>query len=161
MPRSRFSAVGTVGLHPRRGPFTVPVMLRALSIRQPWAWAIAAGLKRVENRSWRVSYRGPLAIHAARVVETKAYARCAQLAGRPVPPHLATGAVIAVAQLADIVTARELRGDPWAEGVWWCWVLDDVVPICPVQCPGHQLLFTLPDDVEQAVLHSTRKCTPA
>jgi hypothetical protein len=152
VPRSRFSAVGTVGLHPRRGPFTLPVMLRALSIRQPWAWAVAAGLKRVENRSGRVSYRGPLAIHAGRVVETQAFDRCAQLAGQPVPSHLATGAVIAVAHLADIVMRSD---DPWFEGPWG-WLLDDVVPIQPVICPGQQQLFTLPDDVEQAVLHAIR-----
>lgn len=36
----------------------------ALTIKQPWASAIMAGLKRVENRTWRTDYRGPLAIHA-------------------------------------------------------------------------------------------------
>ena len=130
--------------------------MRALSIRQPWAWAVAAGMKRIENRRWRVSYRGPLAIHAARVVETEAYARCEALAGRPVPANLALGAVIAVVHLADIVMASELRGDPWAEGPW-CWLFDDVMPICPVACPGAQQLFTLPDDVDAAVEHAIRK----
>lgn len=38
--------------------------LRALTIRQPYAWAIAHGRKTVENRSRPISYRGPLAIHA-------------------------------------------------------------------------------------------------
>jgi len=128
-------------------------MLRALSIRQPWAWAVAAGHKCVENRTWRVSYRGPLAIHASRMVETQAFPRCERLAGEPVPPHLATGAVIAVAHLVDIVMRSD---DPWFEGPWG-WVLDDVMPICPVQCPGQQQLFTLPDDVEQAVRHAIRK----
>jgi hypothetical protein len=130
--------------------------LRALSIRQPWAWAVAAGLKRIENRSWRVSYRGPLAIHAARVVETEAFPRCERLARRTVPFNLATGAVVAVVHLADIVMASELRDDPWAEGPW-CWVLDDVMPICPVACEGRQQLFTLPDDVEEAVEHQIRR----
>lgn len=132
-------------------------MLRALSIRQPWAWAIAAGHKRVENRSWRVSYRGPLAIHAARVLEAQAYARCERLAGRRVPSNLALGAIVAVAHLVDIVMRSD---DPWFEGPWG-WVLDDVMPICPVMCPGQQQLFTLPDDVEQAVLDAIRKRSPA
>jgi hypothetical protein len=41
----------------------------ALSIRQPWASLIVAGLKPVENRSWRVRYRGPLLIHAGQRVD--------------------------------------------------------------------------------------------
>lgn len=39
--------------------------MKALSIRQPWAWLIMHGGKPVENRDWRTSYRGPLAIHAS------------------------------------------------------------------------------------------------
>jgi hypothetical protein len=36
----------------------------ALSVRQPWAWAIVSGYKDVENRSWPTNYRGTLFIHA-------------------------------------------------------------------------------------------------
>lgn len=39
--------------------------LRALSVRQPWAWAIALGGKHVENRHWSTRHRGLLAIHAS------------------------------------------------------------------------------------------------
>lgn len=38
--------------------------MRAITVRQPWAWAIARGGKDIENRSWGTSYRGLLAIHA-------------------------------------------------------------------------------------------------
>jgi ASCH domain len=42
--------------------------MKALSIRQPWAWAILRAGKRIENREWRAppSYRGPLLIHASK-----------------------------------------------------------------------------------------------
>jgi len=40
--------------------------MRALTIRQPWASLIAAGVKTIETRSWSTKYRGPLAIHAGR-----------------------------------------------------------------------------------------------
>lgn len=40
--------------------------MRAITVRQPWAWAILAGGKAIENRSQRWSYRGPLAIHAGK-----------------------------------------------------------------------------------------------
>ena len=36
----------------------------ALSIRNPWAWAIVSGLKPVENRSWVTHFRGRFAVHA-------------------------------------------------------------------------------------------------
>ena len=39
--------------------------LRALSIRQPWAWLVVNGYKDIENRSWRTNHRGPLLIHAS------------------------------------------------------------------------------------------------
>lgn len=38
--------------------------MKAITILQPWASAIACGAKRIETRSWRTDYRGPLAIHA-------------------------------------------------------------------------------------------------
>jgi len=39
--------------------------MKALSIRQPWASLIIAGIKPIENRTWKSNYRGPLLIHAA------------------------------------------------------------------------------------------------
>lgn len=40
--------------------------MRALSLWQPHAAAIMLGLKTWETRGWDTSYRGPLAIHAAK-----------------------------------------------------------------------------------------------
>lgn len=37
-----------------------------ISIRQPWAWLIAAGWKDIENRSQHFKYRGAVAIHASK-----------------------------------------------------------------------------------------------
>ena len=80
--------------------------LRALTVRQPWAWAIAEAGKSVENRSRPLQYRGPLAIHAGLSIDRDAYrapaimtasAAFQQRMGRP--PVLATGAVIAVVDL--------------------------------------------------------------
>jgi hypothetical protein len=38
--------------------------VKAITVQQPWAWAIVYGYKPVENRTQMVKYRGPLAIHA-------------------------------------------------------------------------------------------------
>lgn len=43
--------------------------MKALTVRQPWAWAIACAGKTVENRSWPTDYRGLLAIHAGKKPE--------------------------------------------------------------------------------------------
>lgn len=40
--------------------------MKALSIRQPWAWMILHAGKDVENRNWCTDYRGWVAIHAAK-----------------------------------------------------------------------------------------------
>jgi len=40
---------------------------KAISIRQPWAWAIMHGLKTVENRSWVTRVRGRIWVHAGRL----------------------------------------------------------------------------------------------
>ena len=40
--------------------------MKALTLTQPWATLVAIGAKRIETRSWKTSYRGPLAIHAAK-----------------------------------------------------------------------------------------------
>ncbi len=39
--------------------------MRGLTVRHPYAQAIACGLKRIETRGQRTRYRGRLAIHAA------------------------------------------------------------------------------------------------
>ena len=39
--------------------------MKAITIWQPWAEFVAAGVKHNETRSWATKYRGPIAIHAA------------------------------------------------------------------------------------------------
>src|ERR1700690_1312991 len=39
--------------------------MRALSIKQPWVWAILNAGKDVENRTWTSKHRGWLALHAS------------------------------------------------------------------------------------------------
>jgi len=40
--------------------------MKAITLTQPWATLVAIGVKRIETRSWRTFYRGPLAIHASK-----------------------------------------------------------------------------------------------
>lgn len=135
--------------------------MKALTIHQPWAWAIAAGHKRVENRTWLTAYRGWLAIHAGSSNKSiaDATAFCARQGVTPPPiESLHFGAVIAVATLVDVrplhtdsLFREEHDKDPWAFGPQ-CWILDDVRSLSdPVPCSGKMGLFDLPDEVARAV----------
>lgn len=42
-----------------------PDLNKAISIKQPWAYLICAGIKDVENRTWATKYRGRVYIHAS------------------------------------------------------------------------------------------------
>jgi hypothetical protein len=90
--------------------------MKAITIRQPWAWAIATGAKTIENRTRGTAYRGPLAIHAGKGWSYRgADSPLIQLAHGhrmfsrddlhivPMPNRelFPTGAVVAVAELVD------------------------------------------------------------
>lgn len=41
-------------------------MVHCLSVRQPWASLLVAGMKTIENRGWRCAFRGLVVIHAGK-----------------------------------------------------------------------------------------------
>jgi hypothetical protein len=90
--------------------------MKAITIRQPWAQLIAAGLKTIETRSWPTKYRGPLAIHAGlrphpfedalhRLLESKRMSpfEATILAGTTDTRLVPRGAVVATATLTDVL----------------------------------------------------------
>lgn len=78
--------------------------MKALVIRQPWAWAIIEGHKRVENRTWRVSHRGPLVIVAGSSTASLARGRSfLRGLGIEPPAELDRSCILGVVTLADIV----------------------------------------------------------
>lgn len=128
--------------------------MRALSLWQPWASAIALGIKTVETRSWSTKYRGTLLIHATQRFPREAleFARMEAEVGR-LPERLPLGAVVAVATLATVQPAMEcvpsfspeasierLYGD-YSPGRWG-WVLRDVRALPePIPASGGQGLW--------------------
>ena len=67
--------------------------MKALTIWQPWASLLASGRKKYETRSWATSYRGPIAIHAAKRPVRQTIDAPGEL------DHLPTGAVVGTALL--------------------------------------------------------------
>lgn len=39
--------------------------MKVITIKQPWAWLICSGVKDIENRTRKISYRGRILIHAS------------------------------------------------------------------------------------------------
>jgi hypothetical protein len=85
--------------------------MKGLTMTQPWASLVAIGQNTIETRSWSTRYRGPLAIHAAKGFPADARALCLAspyrevlaAAGYDDARALPTGAVIAVAELEDVL----------------------------------------------------------
>lgn len=96
--------------------------MKCLTLTQPWATLVAIGAKHIETRSWATSYRGPLAIHAAKGYpdrglrfEEPFYSALWQVGIKP-DMAIPTGAIIAVCDLHDCVPTRQSwhREDtPW------------------------------------------------
>ena len=106
--------------------------MQVLSVRQPWAWAIARGHKLIENRTWDATYRGVLAIHASLRVDLDSLENpLVRDAGWDASdPLAATGGIVAVVSLVDICTASR-SGEPcdcgrWADPGSCHWALSDV-----------------------------------
>ena len=94
--------------------------LPALSIRQPWASLIVAGLKDVENRNWPTRFRGRFWVHAGKAVDRDAMDALASgrhpVTGDPFYPDplpMAFGGIIGVAEITDCVSAHP---SPWFMG---------------------------------------------
>ncbi|MEW1724710.1 hypothetical protein [Streptomyces sp. NPDC093109] len=117
-----------------------PETVRAITIRQPWATAIARGTKRVENRTKPWTWRGLLLIHTAKAVDRPALHD--PMVATAVHGHdLKTGAVIAVARLTgchpDCHTTPDGPCSPWAQPGLHHLVLTDVQALSlPVPCIG-------------------------
>jgi len=93
--------------------------MKALSIRQPLAHLIAEGVKTIENRTWRTSYRGPLLIHAGTRWYDEPVGEIEKRHGIAIPRDLALGGIVGVADLVDIVDRSD---DPYFVGPFG-WVL--------------------------------------
>lgn len=48
-------------------------MKKVISIKQPWAYLIACGLKDIENRTWKTKYRGKILIHTSSKSDNEPY----------------------------------------------------------------------------------------
>lgn len=94
--------------------------MKAITVHQPWASALALGMKRYETRPKRTNHRGPIAIHAGRQFHTESMGDLSGLpwaeymnlpiARRWSPPtaqDFPQGAILAVGELTDCIEMDE------------------------------------------------------
>jgi hypothetical protein len=116
---------------------------KAITVRQPWAWAIVNGYKDVENRSRRTDQRGPLLIHAAQKMDPDGFQFLWELGlHRKLPDDLPRGALVGEVNLSDCQYGYE---SDWALRGNWQWILTRPTEFrSPLECPG-ALGFFVPD----------------
>lgn len=111
--------------------------MKCLSIKQPHADRICAGVKKYEIRSWRTHYRGPLLIcsgarHDRRFPEAR---------------KLPLGVSIAICDLVDVIPFESHMAEEacteWRPGLY-AWVLQNATPVKTVAIKGQLGLFPVP-----------------
>jgi hypothetical protein len=134
-------------------------MLKAISLYEPYASAMALGDKTIETRSWPTKFRGDLAICAGRRQMTPDEACAAKY--MVIDPHY--GMCVCVVEIYDCVPSdhvgeldpRERALGDYSSGRF-AWLTKNLRKLhTPVPVVGHQGLWTLNPVLESFILKST------
>jgi hypothetical protein len=148
--------------------------VKVLSLRQPWAWFVVHGGKRIENRVWNTGFRGEFLLHAAKGMTRDEYDSAkemlhdvcgvASLVPYDLPSYdtIERGGIVGVARLVGVVRPRHEwcscdGGVPshYPPDVEWRWhmreqygfVLDRVRALPFTACKGSLGFFGCPESV--------------
>jgi activating signal cointegrator 1 len=139
--------------------------MKILSLWEPWASCMVLGHKLWETRSWPTSYRGPLAIHAAKnttAIKDETPAELEEDAkdlGVTIqfPTTWPLGQIIAVVDLYDCVKTEVAKPGP-VEAILgnymperFAWQTRNLRRVKPLPFRGMQGLKDLPVEVERAL----------
>ena len=132
--------------------------MKGISLHEPWATAVARDLKRIETRAFRLHYRGPLAICAARttvfseMIQNPALREFFHGCGITRKEHLSFGCIVAVCRVGNVIPVEELANisvqERWfgnyAPGRFG-WILEDMHRLKePIPFRGSQGIFEVP-----------------
>jgi len=147
--------------------------MRAITLWQPWASAIAYGHKRIETRGWRPSEKvigecRPIAIHAAQRIDFGGVPNSVR--GLLAIPSFPTGAIIAIADIRCVLPVEDALerfgyleheralGD-FSEGRWG-WVLSGIRRLtAPLFIGGRQGIWKVPDRYDETIADLARRGT--
>jgi hypothetical protein len=131
--------------------------VRALTICQPWAWAIMAGVVRFANRGEFDEHLGPLVIRSAKLAPLLEQG-CRILRDRRVdlPRSFTFSAILGVVDVVDCIrpgqAMTDRKPDPFARGPW-CLALERPRPLtAPIPYFGPRGLFRVPRELVAELL---------
>jgi hypothetical protein len=123
--------------------------MKALSIRQPWAWLVASGYKDIENRRWKTGFRGRVYVHAGRNFEHSALSF--RLLREPGILNQQTLSIVndlvkswkesAIIGEVDIVDCVSRSDSPWFIGPYGFVLMNPVLYDNPIPCKGKVFFF--------------------
>jgi len=120
--------------------------MKALSVKQPWAWLIATERKSIETRTWPTSYRGDLLICSGKkpVSDINIREWFHENFGLWAMMQLKFGVALCTAEIVD---CRRMTADD--EKAAQCvvlsgaysWILKNIRPLAPFPVKGQQGIF--------------------
>lgn len=161
--------------------------IRALSLKQPWLFAIFELGKRIENRVWDTTHRGPIWLHASSSFSHKYLVEAYEwmtprglgsLFARPMWPGIDAadrGGVCGYAEIEGVLAPDGKQGElglqrfredfpgqaeemlRWKMSAQFGFVLKNVRRFPLIPCPGRQRWFYLPPEVERAARAALEK----
>lgn len=157
----------------REGTRKSEIEIRALSLLQPWASLLVFDEKKIETRSWKTSYRGPVAIHASQNKYFMHHILAKEFYYEWMHPYvhqfiykikknnfngkIPYGKIIGIGKLIDCIPVEDIRGflkpkeivlGDYSDGRW-AWKFEEMRPIKPIEISGKLGLWwvSLPEEV--------------
>ena len=121
--------------------------MKALSIKQPWAWLIVNGYKDVENRTWHTNFWGKLLIHASKTFDHEGHDYVISEMGMDIPmvkTDYDLGALVGMVNMIHCVTQHTSE---WFCGPYGFVFTGHLAFKKPIPYRGQLGFFNVPEDV--------------
>ena len=89
------------------------VIVKCLTVQQPWAWLLVNGHKDVENRTWQPAALGVIAIHAGKRLLAANVERAQAIQPLLLPEEYEVGSVVGLVRVDAVVRSSK---SPWFSG---------------------------------------------
>ena len=129
--------------------------MKVLSLTEPYATLIKNGVKTIETRSWKTSYRGKLYIHASSTKISKEYRENKDLMNLVDINNLNYGYIICSCELVDCIEMTDdfiekvkLDNEEYISGIYargrYAWILRNIEILDkPIKAKGHLGIWNL------------------
>lgn len=127
--------------------------MKALTIKQPWASLIIRGGKDIENRDWRTTMRGVVAVHSSAKLDRNEVEDACDMMRGFVPGFSAErfqrdefppGVILGTVEIVDCVTSSE---SPWFCGEYGFVLRNAIAFAKPIPCRGALSFWNVPDSL--------------